>query len=165
MKKIFLLVLILFGPGVFAENNILLLGINGYGVTAVYERAVSEKISIASEIDASMFYGFMTSVLFGTVRGGFYPFAGSFYMDMGIGYGYSAGISLWTHGVLLSPGAGWKIDIGKKGGFILDIGLCSDWIFRLTNDSENQTAGAEPVYHPKIWSPVLGIKVLLGFTF
>jgi hypothetical protein len=103
----------------FAEDNIVFLGINGYGVTIVYERFISEKFSVVSEVDVSIFYGLFTSVLFAEVSGRFYPFAGSFYADFGIGYGILGSISLETKGLLLSPGFGWKIDIGRTNGFFL----------------------------------------------
>ena len=82
-------------------------------------------------------------------KGRVYPFGGAFYLEMGLGFSYGRGMTdLMVNmllgvltfgyyfttleeddllkrraGFLVQPGLGWKIDIGKKDGFVLPINL------------------------------------------
>jgi hypothetical protein len=80
-------------------------------------------------------------------------------------WGLAGGISLSTKGLLLSPGFGWKLDIGKTDGFVFDICLSSDWILKLTNEPDIIDDGPDPYSYPRIYSPFFGIKLLLGYCF
>ena len=62
----------------------------------------------------------------------FYPWAKRFYIGLGLGvHGYSYGYYDYngydrygyTVGFAITPGLGWKIDIGNPGGFFLDLGI------------------------------------------
>ncbi|GHU60222.1 hypothetical protein FACS189444_6820 [Spirochaetia bacterium] len=165
MKRAFVLLLILSGTYIFAKDNRVFAGINGSGVTIAYERLISEKFSVVAEADASLAYGLLASVLFADVRGRFYPFARSFYADFGVGYGLAGSFSLSTKGMLFSPGFGWKIDMGKPDGFVFDVCLSSDWIVKLTNEPDVMYDGPEPYSYPRIYSPIFGIKLLVGYCF
>ena len=56
------------------------------------------------------------------VVGSLYPFAGSFFLDIGLGYSLNYGPSN-IPGPSIIPGFGWKIDFGKPGGFFVSPGI------------------------------------------
>jgi hypothetical protein len=165
-KGFIFVVLILVSFNAFAYENSISLGINGIGLTAAYERKIIDTFSVVPEITFSQIYGVLSSVGFVDLRARWYPFSGSFFADLGIGYGIAGSISIATDGLLISPGIGWNFDIGKKDGFTLNLSVCSDWIFRLSDKTLLiNMSNADGIAHPKVFSPILGVKFGIGWTF
>ncbi|GAB6390859.1 MAG: hypothetical protein MdMp014T_0232 [Treponematales bacterium] len=181
MRKVCFLFLFAAGAGsLFAGGNTVFLGVNGFGLTAAYERALTGRFSLAGEATMAMVYGSVMPVYddgavmlgglfsagFLEVRGRFYPFARRFFVDLGLGYGVMGSISTQISGVLVSPGLGWKFDPSEAGGFVIDLCVCSDWLIGLPpQERETLENGVNPVWHPVVASPLVNIKLLLGYVF
>lgn len=100
-------------------------GFSGFGVR--YERMLSDTFSVGAT-------GFINSALFFwnsfglQASGRYYPWAGNFYLELGLGAGvitggvgiYLADEWYYTVGGMVTPGLGWKIDVGKPGGFFIN---------------------------------------------
>jgi hypothetical protein len=137
-----LILAVLIAGGIFAQeksanvkNNWISgeLGIFGFG--ARYEYMLSPNLSIGANVY------FNTLIIlndFGvTANLRYYPWGKTFYAELGLGYGYHMGFEtigkdenvtdivdwLQTTGILITPGLGWKIDVGKPGGFYLYPGI------------------------------------------
>jgi len=184
VRKVCFLFLFAAGAGsLFAGGNTVFLGVNGLGLTAAYERALTGRFSLAGEATMATVYGSVTplysndaddEVMLGgligagllEVRGRFYPFARRFFVDLGLGYGFMGGVSTSISGVLVSPGLGWKFDPGEAGKFVIDLCACSDWLIGLPpRERETLENGVDPVWHPAVASPLANIKLLLGYVF
>jgi hypothetical protein len=167
MKKIILFLLLTVSTKIYSHENIVFVGMNGYGATIGYEKYLTDNLSIVPEINLSIVYGLLSTGAFVELRSRLYPFGGSFFIDTGIGYGVISGISYQTEGILISPGFGWKVDIGKKDGFIFDACFCSDWVFRLTDNTllTKMPEPGEAVAVPTIATSVAALKLLIGYSF
>ncbi|GMO63640.1 MAG: hypothetical protein Ta2A_10870 [Treponemataceae bacterium] len=173
MKKFFAVFLLCSGLAyTFAQDNRIFVGVNGIGVTAAYERVITDGVSGVVQADVALLYGaILSTVLFTDIRARFYPFYGAFYVDLGLGYGVALSIDLATEGFLLSPGLGWNFDPGAPGGFVFNIGICSDWILKLSDDPEtmyfigSEETGGTPYLYPDIYSPIVAAKLTLGYCF
>ena len=153
MKKITLcMVILIFVSGIaFSQQyesdqfNTLGLHLNliGAGAAFNYERSFNPNFSLLGEISLDIIPVAFTLA----AKARYYPFGRAFYLEMGAGYGMTIGYvgliagyanliaemftfgladtnwDVWMHGVVLTPGLGWKIDLGKPGGFTLPIGL------------------------------------------
>jgi hypothetical protein len=135
MKKgIMVLVLAAFiAGGAFAQDvkNWISGEISILGVGARYEYMLNEKFSVGVT-------SFWNTLIFWNAWGvsaaaRYYPFAGAFYLEGDLGYGTVGGIEegtdssgspyswfYFTKGVMVTPGIGWKIDIGAPGGFFIN---------------------------------------------
>jgi hypothetical protein len=166
MKKIILFLLLTISTKGFSHENIVFAGLNGIGITVSYEKYLTDNFSIAPEINFSQIYGFLSTGVFAELRGRWYPFSGSFFVDTGIGYGILAGISYYTEGLLISPGFGWKIDAGKKDGFVFDVCICSDWVLRFTDNTMlvQKPDPTQAIAFPAIANSVATVKLLAGYS-
>jgi len=142
-KLVFVLILAVLVTGsVFAQANVKTnwisadVGIIGIGLR--YEYMLSENLSVGANF-------YVNSLLF-TGSGGFivaaryYPWGKNFYTELGLGLGSVNGygevdiiektegtvdswIGITTTGFIISPGLGWKIDVGEPGGFYIQPGF------------------------------------------
>ena len=119
------------------------------GFEASYERMLASRFSVLADVSYTTLIFMDEFTVSGKAR--VYPFGRSFFMDFGLGYSYGRGavsfmadfiltvltFGWWltqieedhfarTGGFLLQPGLGWKIDIGKKDGFVLPISMGLD---------------------------------------
>ncbi|GMO16849.1 MAG: hypothetical protein LBG79_01080 [Spirochaetaceae bacterium] len=140
-KKVFLglAILMLAAGGVFAQekakNTIaggLDLGLFS-GVSIDYERMLNDKFALGIEAGYDLAF-FIIPDIFADVQVKWYPWAGKFYADLGAGY---AQIFYVVPAIMITAGAGWKIDIGKPNGFILDLGAAIDYNIMLGSLSKN----------------------------
>jgi hypothetical protein len=100
----------------------------GAGVS--YERMLTPNFSVGGTMFYHTFFFFFTS-LGVNVTGSFYPWAGMFYTEIGLGFGSN----FTLNGAMITPAVGWKIDVGKTGGFFLNpelsvplvLGVEEDW--------------------------------------
>ena len=128
MAKKILLVLVLtaiVGGGVFAQErapNTFLGGINigllTFGADIEYERAFPGLLPGLFAVAAET--GFTTVLIFPIynidVRARWYPWAKTFFADFGVGFGSFFG---WSSALQISPGVGWRIDIGESNGWVI----------------------------------------------
>jgi len=117
------------------------------GASLSYERMFSRHFSVLAEVSYTTLVLIEEFTLSG--KGRWYPFGRAFYLELGFGLSYGRGISdLMTHmllglftfgwyfttldeddlmarrlGLLVQPGMGWKIDIGRPGGFVLPVSM------------------------------------------
>ena len=134
-----------------AKNNFTLqLGVIGAELS--YERIFTPHFSLLA--DVSYFYLILGDEFTASGKVRWYPFGKAWYLEMGAGYVY--GRSLFpvvgeaigqlllmfmsfflyipdglhtierTHGLILQPAMGWKIDIGRPDGWVLPISLGMD---------------------------------------
>lgn len=140
MKKWFAAVLFLMvlAGGLSAQAHTVSAGLSGgfgipvvgyAGVNASYEYQIIPQLSVGANVFIEYFPLMLFVVsftqdpnqLFAVAFEGqahWYPFSKTFHVDAGFGWGYYAGMSV----LILTPGAGWKIDIGKPGGFSINPG-------------------------------------------
>jgi hypothetical protein len=64
------------------------------------------------------------------VQAKWYPWSGKFYADLGLGY---AQLFWIVPSIMITGGVGWKIDVGKPNGFVLDFGAAVD-CFAITGE-------------------------------
>ena len=131
-------------------KNAITFSINIIGAEVNYERMFGRHLSVLADASARTLVFINEFTVSG--KGRWYPFGGAFYMEMGLGYIYGNGLLGFTRdstvavlaliffpmiplmdidyeflkksgGLLVQPGMGWKIDIGKPNGFILPIGM------------------------------------------
>lgn len=152
----------------FPKNNVSLHG-SILGLAFNYERSFNRFFSISADTSINIFPGTFTLAAKGRV----YPFGKAFYLEMGAGYGITAGYiglvseifirsitlgfigledSIWLQGLVLTPALGWKIDFGEPGGFTLPISLGMDFF-----------AGYRELDIPFDFVP--NIRIGLGFSF
>jgi hypothetical protein len=146
MKKAFAIMMVatVLGTAVWAQeakNTVtggFMLGLYAGG-SLDYERVLVEnflgkgKFAIGAEA-AFGSYAFLTSLAFADVQAKWYPWSGKFYADLGLGFG-NVSLLVWSVPVLVIPvGVGWKIDIGKPDGWILDTGAGLDFLAFLDSD-------------------------------
>jgi hypothetical protein len=97
-----------------------------FGGVASYERALNENFSIGVDTVGAFIFPTEAGVL---LRGYYYPGGGNFFWDVGLGYG--GGVTLLPPGagagLLISPGFGWKNDIGQPGAFIFQTSFNLDF--------------------------------------
>lgn len=119
------------------------------GIEGSYERIINRYFSVLA--DASYTNLAIVDEFTASAKGRVYPFGKAFYLEMGAGYAYGRSFSNFigtmvlgivtfgwyftqidedsfarTGGFLLQPGLGWKIDIGKKDGFVLPLSMGLD---------------------------------------
>lgn len=138
MKKCMLLLLfsLVLGGGVFAQTNTVSAGVSAgaglpviasAGFQATYEFSIFPQLSVGANVFWEVFPLALFAVAFtqdpnhlvvygveGQVH--WYPFSKIFHVDAGLGWGYYMGM----HTLVIAPGIGWKIDVGKPGGFIIN---------------------------------------------
>ncbi|GHU26189.1 hypothetical protein FACS1894172_20220 [Spirochaetia bacterium] len=127
-----------------AKNTIAL----SLGSSVNYERALNNYFSLLAE--ASYTFYFIGDEWAAAVKGRWYPWGKTFFLELGLGYGNTLGYlasaagfvtfflsfgqvnlnkyaDMRIRGFLIGPALGWKIDIGKANGFVLPINLGIDF--------------------------------------
>ncbi|MCL2480909.1 MAG: hypothetical protein FWF38_04270 [Spirochaetaceae bacterium] len=110
---------------------------NFFGVGARYEYMISSNLSVGVHAYVNTLIVWNNWGISGFGR--YYPWGNTFFAEIALGYGYNSGIKdysftyagqkysgndwVGTTGFLVSPGLGWKIDVGEKGGFFLQPGI------------------------------------------
>jgi len=131
-------------------KNAISLSFSFIGIEASYERIFNSHFSVLA--DASYMTLVFMEELTASGKARWYPFGRAFYMELGLGYTYGSGIVRFysdaavfmfaiiflpllplldseyefgrrTGGLLVQGGMGWKIDIGKRDGFVLPISM------------------------------------------
>jgi len=146
MKKIFILLVLamLVTSGIFAQdntegktanvkNNWISGEISILGAGARYERMLNSKLSIGANVYWSSLIIWNELGIDASLR--FYPWGKTFFVGAGLGFhihtgfateSYEGSTYTWfsaTSGVAFTPEAGWKIDVGREGGFFLQPGI------------------------------------------
>ena len=137
-----------------ARDNWIAAELSVLSIGARYERMLGPKISLGANFYWSPF-GIMPfdDYFLSSESGGFlidasfrwYPWGKTFFLGLGLGFGYSHGYALdeaearkgqWkdVYGMAITAEIGWKIDVGKAGGFYLQPGISLPFI--LGNDVE-----------------------------
>ena len=114
------------------------------GLAMNYEFSFNRFFSVSADSSVNILPATFTAA----VKGRIYPFGRAFYLEMGAGYGTTAGYvgmignlyirtltlgffgiedKIWLRGLVVTPAFGWKIDFGKPGGFTLPLSLGIDW--------------------------------------
>jgi hypothetical protein len=138
MKKVFAVLILatLIAGGVFAQSggaNIWVSGqISLLGGGARYERYLTPNWSVGGAAYFSNLFFFWSNAGV-KAFGRYYPWAGNFFAELGLGYGYKSGWDDFEvdeitygsepysmNGFLIEPGAGWKIDVGAPAGFYIE---------------------------------------------
>jgi len=115
----------------------------GFGLGTKYEYKFNPYFSVGG----NFYFNFM-SILFHMwsefaidAAARYYPWGNSFYIGLGLGFhGFETGyydefddrdefVYFYENGFAVTPGIGFKIDLGKSGGFFLDTGLRVPIIF------------------------------------
>jgi hypothetical protein len=96
-----------------------------------YERMLTAKLSIGGTAFYNNFMFFFNSVGV-TATGRFYPWAGVFYLGLGLGFGSN----FVLNGAMVAPALGWKIDVGKPGAFFLNPELSLPIVFGVDGEGE-----------------------------
>jgi hypothetical protein len=97
------------------------------GVGARYERMLGPKFSIGLDVywnSAFLYWNEFEAGIFGR----FYPWEGTFFWELGLGFHNHTALSFFKgivviNGAAVSPGLGWKIDVGKPGEFFITPGI------------------------------------------
>ena len=144
MRKVlpFLILTVLMTGVVFAQEDVKKNWVSGeislLGVGVRYEFMLNPKFSVG--VNGYWNNLFIVWNDWGVgANGRFYPWGGSFFAELGLGFSFHSGIddynvtvndntyigSDWvgTTGVGIAPGVGWKIDAGKPGGFFVQPGI------------------------------------------
>ncbi|MDR2517231.1 MAG: hypothetical protein LBC88_07615 [Spirochaetaceae bacterium] len=160
-KKLFFVMMIaaLSTGGVFAEEappveasrakNTAAVTVGLIGVEASYERSLTRNFSVLADVSYSNVF-FVGDSYTAAIRGRWYPWGKTFFLDLGLGYGNTVGLlgstaefvlliltlglvrpdaindALRVQGLLVAPSMGWKIDVGKPGGFVIPVVLGLD---------------------------------------
>ena len=156
-KKLFFLfiALLIISGSVVAQGqerakNCVSIEVGVFGAEASYERIFNKYLSVLADVSYTQLF-FMDEFT-ASGKGRVYPFGGTFYLELGLGYTYGKGVvgfvgdmmltvltfGYWlqvkdfendnyrTGGFLVQPGLGWKIDIGKPDGFVIPISMGLD---------------------------------------
>ncbi|GHV81077.1 hypothetical protein AGMMS49944_28680 [Spirochaetia bacterium] len=100
--------------------------LSGPGLVMAYERAITRSFSLGLETFGNFAFEINTYDNTSWFRGmagaqtrvKWYPGGGPFFTDLGLGYSWEFADEN-RDGFLVSPEAGWKIDPGKPGGFVI----------------------------------------------
>ena len=123
-----------------AKNNWLSGELSVLGAGARYERMLNEHWSIGGNVYWNNFF-----IMWNELEAGFsaryYPWGKNFFVGLGLGFHTHSGtfeykltdpydgeeyVELWwgvISGIAISPEIGWKVDVGKVGGFYLQPGV------------------------------------------
>jgi hypothetical protein len=132
-KKIFLVLVLaaVFAGNASAQANVKNNWISGeaslVGGGATYERMLTQNFSVGLNAYWTSFFIIFNDLGLNAV-GRWYPWGGSFYAELGAGFGQHPGVVTINGtadvgavvGFDLVPGLGWKIDLGQPGGFFIE---------------------------------------------
>jgi hypothetical protein len=101
------------------------LSLLGAGVS--YERMLGSQFSVGGDVYWSSFFIILNELEVGAF-GRFYPWAGIFFVEAGLGFHlhtWVTGNLEWEviSGIAITPAVGWKIDVGNPGGFFIRPGI------------------------------------------
>ena len=148
MKKrvfIFVVLLVLFTGGAFAQTHWISAEIYGLGAGIRYEYVSTPSFTLGGYFSFIWLPVPVTELLTGNgdnselhfgggITGRWYPFARRFFAELSLGFnGFDYSYEeysgrhyeyYWdrTSGFCISPGFGWTIDVGKMGGFFISAG-------------------------------------------
>jgi hypothetical protein len=143
MKKVFAVLILatLIAGGVFAQSGGAKnwvggqVGLLGAGVR--YERFLTPNWSVGGAAYWNSLFFFWNNMGV-KAFGRYFPWAGNFFAEMGLGFGYRTGTEDYEYksydgttitagdtvyaisGFLIEPGVGWKIDVGAPAGFYIE---------------------------------------------
>jgi len=128
-----LMLVVIVTGGVFAQErapNTFLGGINvgflTFGLDIEYERAFPGLLPGLFAVAVET--GYTTIIIFPIynidVRARWYPWAETFFADVGVGYGSFLGVATAFQ---ISPGVGWRIDVGEPNGLVVVPSLQLDY--------------------------------------
>jgi hypothetical protein len=115
------------------------------GINVGYERLLTKHFSVAFDMGVD-------TVIFpyAEVSGRWYPWEGSFFAHLGLGvWSLLPIIGLIGPQLVVSPGIGWKIDIGEKNGWFLIPNLTGKII----------------IYNSQFVLPITEINFSFGYSF
>jgi hypothetical protein len=137
MKKVFtvLVLAVLIAGGVFAQSGGAKNWVGGQlsllGAGVHYERVLTPNWTVGGAAYWNSLFFFWNNVGV-KAFGRYYPWAGNFFAELGVGFGLRTGTSDYEYegynygatfyslaGFLLEPGIGWKIDVGNPNGFYI----------------------------------------------
>ena len=116
----------------------------GSGIGARYERMLGSRISLG----AIVYWGFFVLPAEDKFAGigidasfRWYPWGKTFFVGTALGFSTSdiiyhdhSGMGSYQEGFAITPEIGWKIDVGKAGGFFLQIGVAVSFVFGKEGD-------------------------------
>ena len=152
MKKAVLVLVIftLIGTAVFSQEeevfkkNTVALYATVLGTAFNYEYSFNPYLSVLADTSLNLFPATVTAA----AKGRWYPFGKTFFLEMGAGFGLTAGYmgftsallvrtmtlgfvgiedKVWLRGVVVTPSLGWKIRLGKEKNLCLPISLGIDF--------------------------------------
>jgi hypothetical protein len=145
MKRTLVLLglVMLITSAVFAQErapNTFLGGINvgflTFGADLEYERVFPGLLPMGTFAFAAE-AGFTTVVIFPITnidaRARWYPWSRMFFADMGLGFGSFAGLA---SAFQVSPGVGWRIDIGQPNGWVFVPSLQFNYFISSSNNED-----------------------------
>ena len=118
-----LTMVLVFGIGAtsaFAESNIqnwISGEISVFGAGVRYERMLNEQFSVGG---IASYHILIMNLLGVQAFGRFYPWASNFYAEVGLGFGSVHVRGTNYIGMSITPGIGWRIDVGEPGRFFLN---------------------------------------------
>jgi hypothetical protein len=128
MKKLilFFIFIVVFAGGLWAQDsnstrkpNAIVGQLRWIGAGISYERFILPKLSVVGEAGYFMIgFGDENKITAFDVRARWYPWAGRFFGDVGLGCALIGGDK---PGFLISPEVGWRFDPGQPNGLILQL--------------------------------------------
>jgi TolB-like protein len=131
-----------------ARNNWISAGLAAIAIGARYERMLGPRISLGANfywsfLPITPFVGHSSGVGIGSflIDASFrwYPWGKTFFLGLALGFGWGGNYTRednfseaqwkYTYGMAVTPEIGWKIDVGKAGGFYLQTGISVPLIF------------------------------------
>ena len=120
-----------FAGGAFAQergpanvrDNWLSAEVSIMGAGARYERMIGPRFSMGLNGYANVSWPLQFIHIGAAAFARYYPWGGVFFAGLGLGYSASAVPGAGRHGIALTPEIGWKIDVGREGGFFLQPGI------------------------------------------
>lgn len=114
------------------------------GFNIGYERALNDKFSMALDVNTDVLFPLAVEI---TAR--WYPASNGFFA------GFGSGVWMDIPMFFLSPGIGWKINLGTQNKWVLIPSLTGRILWQVNTD-----------FHPRTWfSPLVRANLFLGYRF
>ena len=111
----------IYGNATFYGSSFSMIAYPMPGLSLQYERMINSHISLGAYLYACYLWSFAFG-MDGFFR--FYLWEKTFFLGISLGYSYINGdLDIKESGFAITPEIGWKIDIGKIGGFYIQPGL------------------------------------------
>jgi hypothetical protein len=116
-----------------------------FGIGARYERMFGANFSAGVDAYWNSLFILWNELELG-LFGRFYPWEDSFFVEAGLGYHTHTSFSLDDDsevitGLAISPGVGWRIDVGNPGGFFISPGIKFPITFGINNITDEFEPG------------------------